>query len=191
MTTRVVISMATGGRWQKIADVTWPAMRRYSQSIGAIWCGYMAGWPTSRPEPWRKLCCIADTLAYADEVLWLDADVVVCGEPPNIFEEFDPECDQAMVMHPNPEHHNTGVWLLRRSMLPHLVSAAMQDEFVHHRWWEQAAIHRVMESMSIPTQTLPERWNCWSGSPADIEPCFRHACGMPDQFAAVTEWASR
>jgi hypothetical protein len=189
--TRAVVTGAIGDRWRAIADITWPRIQRYASSIGAMCYGFSESW-TSRPPAWEKLIWIAEALAIHDEVLWLDADVLVCDRAMgvSVFGEVSLECEQAMVMHPNPDHYNTGVWALRDGMIPSLVAAAMEDDCVHHRWWEQAALHRVMERRQIATHRLPEEWNCWSGSPPEIEPFFRHACGMPDQLAAVRGWAS-
>jgi hypothetical protein len=69
------------------------------------------------------------------------------------------------------------VFLVRRGFLPVLVNAAMQDDLVHHKWWEQAAINRLA---SFRIFQLPEEWNAWRGTSPDVHPRFRHACGMGD-----------
>jgi hypothetical protein len=90
-------------------------------------------------------------------------------------------------------------------MLPLLMAAAMNDAFVNHRWWEQAAVLKLMgfvvdeypcrnEAMTplmMHTQWLDESWNVWGGSPAGVEPKFRHACGMAgdQRIKAIKEWS--
>jgi len=176
----VVTGRNESDEWQRISSLTWPTIERYASRIGAEFRGHVCESEFPRPESWRKLIHICDALADSDEVLWIDSDVVVlesCSE--NIFGGVPPQCPHAMVhMSGDPPHFNAGVWALRRQALPSLMLAAMQDDLVHHQWWEQAAILRVLES--LPPESvwpLDEAWNHWTGSPADIAPKFRHACG--------------
>jgi hypothetical protein len=138
-----------------------------------------------------KLVYIADALTTHDEVLWIDADVLVsqtCRE--SIFDCVPSDAVQAMAQIGDPPHHNTGVWVIRREMLPALMLAAMSDQYIRHQWWEQAAIHEVTGQQQIPTHTLDENWNHWSGSPDSVKPKFRHACGVPDRLRVIREWAN-
>lgn len=188
---RAIVTGAVGDKWGEISRITWPRMQRYSQSIGVPWHGFTAGWSIRRPPAWEKLIWIADALATFEEVLWVDADVFVCdgAMQVSIFDGIPDSCDQAMAIHENPKHFNTGVWMLRRAMLPVLVAAAMEDECVHHAWWEQAAIHRVMARNSTRTHALDIKWNCPKLFCTN-ETLFRHACGEPEQLQTLRDWSS-
>ncbi len=192
MTRRAVLSGHVGDRWSEIAAITYPRMARYASSVGATFLPYVGERvPSGRHPAWMKLVYVADALIEHDEVLWLDADVlVVDSDAGSVFDEVPDWAHHAMCLHPDPIHPNTGVWVVRRPMLPAIVQAAMQDDCIEHKWWEQAAIIKVMQSERIPTAVLGDEWNAWSGSPSDLKPKFRHACGMPDQLAAIREWAA-
>jgi len=193
---RAVVSGHCGREeWAEIASVTWPLMRSYAQRHGLGFHEYVYNTQAGRPASWKKLICIAAAMVHADEVLWLDADVVVVDQSLSIFDAVSlGECIQAMCRLTDTngvEHHNAGVWVLRREMLPFLMTAAMDDSCIHHPWWEQQAIRNLIDH--IPTLDLPHEWNVWAGTDPSVVPRFRHACGLHgpgQQLEAVRRWAS-
>jgi hypothetical protein len=204
----LIISGASGDYYDVVTSMTWPTVESYANRHGKDVRFYeLKADYVSRPPAWSKLVAISDAFAQADAVLWIDADVVISKDAPDIFQSLDGDAWQAMVCHKTSEGEvpNTGVWLLQRTMLPFLMSAAMSDAYINHRWWEQAAILKMMgfavdggpcRNMAMTplmthTQWLDESWNVWSGSPAGVEPKFRHACGMgaDERIKAIKEWA--
>jgi hypothetical protein len=205
--TRAIITGSEGSHHKQIASITAPKMQSYAALHGVEFGEYELLASIKRPPAWKKLPCMARALSIHDEVLWLDADVVVCDSSQNIFDLVGGDFIQAMVCHETSEGSvpNTGVWLVRRAMLPFLMRAAMDDQSVNHRWWEQAAIHRLMgfsessglsaieepEPLYYWTRWLDESWNVWQESPAGIKPRFRHACGLDgeNRLRTIKEWA--
>lgn len=189
-----VVSAFCGPEWQAVADLTWPAAGSYASSCGARFCGEVfAADRIPRPHSWFKLVAIAKHLSAFDEVLWLDADVLALKGAPSIFSAVPPRFDHAAVRLVSPDgrpHLNMGVWLLRRSMLPWLLEAAMQDDLVADPWWEQAAINRIVAGPYPPTTCeLDQKWNAWSGNKQLVpSPCFAHACGSADKLAELLKW---
>jgi hypothetical protein len=139
---RAIVSAHTSGEWSEISRITWPRFSEYASRHGATFYGEVIG-PTYRPPAWSKLTSIAKAFVEADEVLWLDTDVLIIDGRQSIFDEVtDGLAWQSAVPHTCEQrgrHFNTGVWLLRRAMIPELVIAAMQDDCISHPWWEQAA----------------------------------------------------
>lgn len=177
---RAVISGFSGTEWSYLAKKTWPLMEQYAYRCHASFSGVSLR-QTGRPPAWGKLTAIAAGLAENDEVLWLDADVSVETATKNVFDEIADGVSSGMCLLDDSDgrgHFNTGVWLVRRKFMPHIVSAAMMDEFVNHRWWEQAAVIAVIEKEQVPVQRLQDMWNVWSGSGDVQNPQFRHACGL-------------
>jgi len=187
--------MAFGPYWHRIADVSWPTLERYAESISADFVVAREIPPHHKhAAAWAKLIIIADALSEYDEVLWLDADVVAVGFGRSAFDEV-PETSSiaAVLLHDKPgsatKHFNTGVMVVKRIALSTLVQAALQDDLRDHKWWEQAAIHRVCDDI-FP---LADSWNVWTGVEGKVsDPMFMHACGLHEsgeQLAKVTEWA--
>jgi hypothetical protein len=88
-------------------------------------------------------------------------------------------------------------------MLPLLVGAAMVDEMIHHRWWEQAVIvgalgygeqdgilrHETETDLFRRTHWLDESWNVCRYTPAGTKQNWLHACGhIDDRLAVIKEW---
>lgn len=189
---RAVISYAEGDEHLELAGMTWPLMKRYAGSCDAEFIGFTGCPEIPRPPAWKKLSCVAESLSEFDEVLWLDADVVVATDE-SVFEDVPDGRIHALVEHKTTEGlvPNTGVWLCRKAMMPWLIAAAMHDDYVNHKWWEQAAVMHLMgydcevgscrpireSSLRELTHFLDERWNYWSGSTIS-EAFFMHTCGL-------------
>ena len=177
---RAVISGFSGTEWSYLSNKTWPLMEQYAYRCLASFRGVSLR-HGGRPPAWGKLTAIAEGLAENDEVLWIDTDVSVANATKNIFDELADGVHSGMCWLDDDSgngHFNTGVWLVRRKFMPHIVTAAMMDEFVNHGWWEQAAVIAVIERECVPVQRLQEMWNVWSGSKDVDSPQFFHACGL-------------
>lgn len=202
---RAVVSAYHGSHFEPVASLTWPVMDSFARRHGHEFLPIQFSGPLARPPAWLKLVAIGKAFERSDEVLWVDADVLIVDEALDI--EVPQNFWQAMVEHTTTEGSvpNTGVWLLRRQMIGSLVLASMKDALSGHRWWEQAAILDEMgyEIESLPcrkvrdsslcdnTFFLPEEWNVWVGSDPSIRPRFRHACGLHapgQQFETIRSW---
>jgi hypothetical protein len=110
------------------------------------------------PASWVKVPNLIAALQGFDLVLWLDCDVVVANYDESIFDDFDRDASQALVIHqtecgPVP---NCGVWLVAKPMLPVLEKVWQQSgRLRNHPWWEQAA---VMEQMGFMPSLNTAGW---------------------------------
>ena len=198
--TRAVISYAEGEEHLKLAALTWPLMEAYAKGVDATWHPYTEVPTVDRPPAWKKLVCMSHALSVFDEVLWLDADVVI-AETESIFEHFPAGKAHALVEHHTDEGDvpNTGVWICRREMIPWITVAAMNDACINHRWWEQAAILNLMgyemahnkcirvrdEPLLRQTHWLEGRWNFCHFSQCE-EVSFIHPCGCVGEHRLST-----
>jgi hypothetical protein len=132
----------------------------------------------SRPVPWSKIPILADLLDRYDKVVWLDSDLVVVDPREDLP---DPEF-MTLVEHRTKEGRmpNSGVWALRsgdeaRAFLDEVWA---QTDLVDHKWWENAAICRLLGYALEPvgpreptawrdrTEWLDPRWNSIHDAPA-------------------------
>jgi hypothetical protein len=190
-----IVTGYCGDEWRDIAAITTPLMEKYASRHGHSFIAYEYG-QTQRPPSWQKLLALASELETRDDVLWLDTDVVIVDGTADIFKEIPAGKKQAIVRHTTNEGDvpNAGVWYVNRSMCGTLMSCAMDDRFLHHRWWEQAAMlarmgfeetsgickHVTSTPLYLGTHWLNESWNVWRGSAPSIRPRFAHACGVVD-----------
>jgi hypothetical protein len=124
-----------------------------------------------RPAPWSKVPILRDLLDRYEQVLWLDSDLIIVDPR----EDVPAPGFMALVEHETKDGRmpNSGVWALRASadMRRFLDAVWAQDDLVDHRWWENAAICRLLGYTLDPvapgeptewlerTTFLDPRWN--------------------------------
>lgn len=194
------------GRMADLQAISLPTVARYAARHGHQ---LVIGRPPQgeRPASWHKVPLLRDLLDAHGEVLWIDADVVVTDLSADLFAEVPADAWQALVRHhtPDGEVPNCGVWLCRRTMLPVLDRVWSMTGYLHHGWWEQAA---VMELLGYDPHTRPtalreatdlyERTHWlgleWNSHPWDEaeKPRFRHATMYGSRRAEVMRgWAAQ
>jgi hypothetical protein len=161
-----------------------------------------------RPASWQKLPALYAFLKVYDVVAWLDADVVITWPGADIIAELQPGDCQAVVEHLTEcgRVPNCGVWVVTQDMQPTLERAWVAgSEFVHHPWWEQAAIMQLMGyvvepgphgKLDSPTTLYGQTTflsPVWNHHPGDINkpyvPYFVHATQYDDRLKLIAELA--
>jgi hypothetical protein len=201
----IVVTASEGEEFDAIRDITWPRIAAYAEKHSFDFTAIDMPEAIDRPSSWKKLHAIAVGFQTHDTVIWVDADVYPLNFSDNIMDGVPGECWQAMVRHTTNEGEvpNAGVWILRRHMLPLVVGAAMVDEMIHHRWWEQAVIvgalgyveqdgilrHETETDLFRHTHWLDESWNVCRYTPAGTKQNWLHACGCIDgRLAVIKGW---
>lgn len=156
-----------------------------------------------RPPSWHKVPVLLAALDEYDEVLFLDADTVIIDRS----EDLDVPADawQALARHvtTDGEVPNCGVWFARKPMRPYLQQIWSLEGYLHHGWWEQAAMHQLLGYAGRPvtlvapselygrTHWLDSGWNVhvWDQQATGRERVM-HATMCPDRAAAMREWSS-
>ena len=157
------------------------------------------------PPSWWKVPLLRAALEVYDEVLWLDADIVIVDDRDDI--ELRRGAWQAMVEHRTGDGcvPNLGVWYVRRRMRTVLDQVwKMRGTYADHPWWEQAAMLDLLGYQHNPrpcglgdstalyrnTQLLDAGWNVHPHDVNDIEwPRLMHATCYPDRAGQMREWA--
>lgn len=159
---------------------------------------------TGRPAPWSKIALVRELLQTHETVVWLDADLVIVDKSKDIGDELPATSYMGLVEHrvAGKRNPNTGVVVFRstdrtRAFLEAVWNA---EEFIHHRWWEQAAVMHLLgyDEHGEPTRPsewrdgvhwLGKEWNSIRDDPAP-NPRIVHFPGftVPRRFAAMA-WA--
>lgn len=149
---------------------------------------------TMRPAPWSKVRILRDLLERHEHVVWLDSDLVIVDGR----EDFPRTDFMALVEHTTREGSmpNTGVWVLGPDAREFLDAVWAQEDLVEHRWWENAAVCRLLGYELDPirrgtttpwlerTTFLDKRWNSIPDDPAP-HPRIRHYPGYKVRTRAV------
>lgn len=198
--TRALVTFAVGPH-QELLDITLPSFQAFADRHGY---DLLVGQPDpcERPPSWWKIPLLQDTLQAYDEVLWLDADIVIADTTEDL--PVPARAWQALVEHhtSDGEVPNLGVWYLRRPMRRILDAMWGADEYLWHCWWEQAAMldllgyqHEPRPCRQTTTSVLCRRtaflgleWNVHRNDHRRSAGRFLHATMWPDRAAVMRAW---
>lgn len=160
----IVVSGATpgylgsSGQWAKDRLGVWAA----SHGWGFHWG---AEFDSSRPPSWSKIRFLQALAPLCVRLLWVDADVIatLSGPPPD--EVFAGGGGATVFAARDENGLNCGVMGLEGAGVGAFLEWVWgQEQFVHHQWWEQAAIHRHYEFHQTDFRIIPKRiWNAYPG----------------------------
>jgi hypothetical protein len=203
----LILTGWSGATHTAMAQHTAPLMEAYAQRHGHDFISLsLIG---DRPASWQKLPAMYAALKAYDAVCWIDVDVVIAWPGADIIAELQPGTCQAVVEHLTEcgRVPNCGVWVVSKAMRPTLRQAWVDgSEFVHHPWWEQAAMMRLMGyvvepgphgKLDSPTRLYgqttflrPE----WNHHPGDVNkpdrPHFVHVTQYDDRLSLIAKLAT-
>jgi hypothetical protein len=202
----LILTGWSGGTHTAMAAHTSPLMKAYAQRHGH---DYLAvDLDGERPPAWQKLPAMYAALKRYDVVVWLDADVVIAWPGADIVAALRSGTCQAVVEHLTEcgRVPNTGVWVVARDMQQTLEQAWVEgSDCVHHPWWEQTAIMRLMGYVVEPgphgkldspttlyerTTFLPPVWNHHPGDRNKPDkPHFVHVTQYDDRLSLIAKLA--
>jgi hypothetical protein len=148
---------------------------------------------SGRPPPWSKIALLRRLASDYDLLLWLDADLVIVERSVDIASELVEGRFLYLAEHRTHEGRmpNSGVMLLRggEPTIAFLDDVYAQTDLIDHRWWENAAICRLLGYTLDPigpgaptpllehqTKLISSRWNSIRDAPAP-HPYIRHYPG--------------
>jgi hypothetical protein len=153
-----------------------------------------------RPPAWAKVPMLREALGSYELVLWIDADAVIVDGSADIADELEADRFLGLVRHGELGVPNTGVMVWRsgepaRELLDRAWNAT---RFIHHPWWENAALldalgydfprfnrldrvlrRRFRAAQQVSgVQFLSGEWN-WSYLDRSENPRIVHCLGVP------------
>jgi hypothetical protein len=137
----------------------------------------------TRPAPWSKIVLLRRLAEEYDLLLWLDADLVIVDRSRDIADELEDGRFLYLAEHQTKEGRmpNSGVMLMRggEQTAGFLDEVYAQEDLIDHRWWENAAICRLLGYSLDPvgpgtptplltrhTKLISSRWNSIRDAPA-------------------------
>ena len=172
---RIVLTGYAGDEFARYHELTAPLIRKFASNNG---CSFetvdLSG---DRPASWNKIREILKVFQDYDQVLWIDADVVI---NPRTAADFLEDVNGEQYWHGLVLHHtpcgdvpNCGFWAMNSQMVPILEQVWREERNIDHVWWEQASILEQMgyqprtgdcyqtheTPLSERTLYLDKRWN--------------------------------
>jgi galactosyl transferase GMA12/MNN10 family len=181
--------------FKEIAERTLPTMQRYADAHG-LELIHMSPDSAGRPPAWGKITRIREVLQRGfDYCFYVDADTIFVRFDRDIRDDIVAARDLHLCLHDpaNSEdyfvaepHLNTGVMIWRNCSwsTDFLDEVWRQTQFIHHYWWDQAAVLHLLgydgnsgeavTSRNNHVQILPVDWNVIVGMTVAPDPIIRH-----------------
>jgi predicted O-methyltransferase YrrM len=176
MAKAVVVTLLTHPDWNGLADVTLPSQREYARRIGADF-RILDKRIYQHPhyDKWQLL----NLLDEYDRLLYLDCDVIIRSDCPNLFELVPEECiggENELLSFPNQAHH-FATFIDRMGMAPvpcrfyvnggvFVASSCHRNlfrppeaELTDLPWPEQSHFNARLHVEKIPVYLLPPAFN--------------------------------
>jgi galactosyl transferase GMA12/MNN10 family len=212
---RKALCTVAAGEFAGLHEIARPGLEAYAKRHG--WELVVGGGDAyGRPPAWAKVPLLAEFVRRYELVAWIDADAVIVDDSRDLASELRFGRELYLVEHrhePSGEvTANTGVLLLRGGRWAERFLAAVwaQEDLVEHRWWENAAVMRLLGYRIDPQPAGRERrtrWLrrvrfldvAWNSTPhwhASSAPRIVHFAGLPlaerreRMLAAAIDFAS-
>jgi hypothetical protein len=129
------------GLHEELLEISRPTFAAYAERHGYELITSAARDPR-RPPAWTKVPMLREALESFELVLWIDADAVIVDGREDIAAELEPDRFLGLVRHGERQVPNTGVMLWRAGDLAFdlLDRTWKATRFIHHPWWENAAL---------------------------------------------------
>lgn len=144
MPRKVVLCSIGAGPHEELLGITGPTFEGWARRHGYDLDLRVTSPSPQRPPSWGKVRVVAERLDTHDVVIWLDADTVVVDPAHDLAALVSRRKPLALVAH---RYHgqtvpNLGVFVLRstRSTRKLLADLWAMDQYLQHRWWENAAL---------------------------------------------------
>jgi hypothetical protein len=195
---RVLCTLGVGAAHAELYRITRPTFERYAvmhdlDLVAQTEPVELRG----RPAAWGKFVLVRALLERYDTVVWIDADAVIVDPRRDITAGLSSRRPMHLVWH-RIGHllvPNTGVFVIRRGRAATrlLESVWACHEYIHHRWWENAALIAELggdadfgltelEASGARRRVgeLDHRWNSTPPCPAR-NPAIVHLAGVDHQ----------
>jgi hypothetical protein len=199
MPKRKVLCTAATGPFTELLEIALPTFEAYARRHH--WDVFVGtdDRAEGRPTSWGKIPLISDLLGRNDLVMWVDADAVIVDVSVDLASELRWRKHLYLVEHrhePTGEvTANAGMLMFRAASWTQRLLAAIwaQEDLIDHRWWENAALMRLLGYRIDPqpaerirrtpwlrhVRFLDVAWNSmphWHGSPT---PRITHYASLP------------
>ncbi|MEA2313549.1 MAG: hypothetical protein QOI03_241 [Solirubrobacteraceae bacterium] len=189
---KAIVSLGAGPQ-SRLLRLASRSFRRYAARHGYELDLHTELLDRERPAPWSKVLALRRLAQTHDVLLWLDADLVIVDPSHDIADELEDGRFLYMVEHRTKEGRmpNSGVMLLRggSETIGFLDDVYAQEDLINHRWWENAAICRLLgygldpvapgppsRLLAEHTRFISPRWNSIPDAPSS-KPRIRHYPG--------------
>ena len=143
--------------FREIAEQTLPNKQAYGEKHAYPLIIESALRDSSRPASWSKVLAILSHLPRYDWLFWSDTDALFANDEIKL-ESFADEDFDLILPTDFGGRINCSHFLIRNCewSIQFLTDVYLQDQFINHRFWEQAAIMHLMDGHKDHIKTLDD-----------------------------------
>jgi hypothetical protein len=175
----IVASIATD-EFRDFRDRTFPNKKAYCERHGYTFYGGTTHIHRMRPVSWSKIKLLeALCFQYPDEwAFWTDADAIFTRPDWKATEIIDPKAD--LIISRDVNGINCGSFLIRLNVQSQQFLADVYDQvqFIHHAWWEQAAMIYLLQ-LSYPIKVKYVEKTLINAYPQDFKQGYSAVLHVP------------
>lgn len=156
----LVLTIAIGSLYHEMAMITHPSIKRYADKIGAEF-KVIADQSHSSPH-WEKFE-IYDLLSTYERILYVDTDVLITSDCPDLFEIVPKHLvgafnEGAYFERKYPEYFNTGVMIIPRCCRNIFMKPETEQGSIE-TFYEQNFLNDRIQSGEYPVHPLSHKFN--------------------------------
>ncbi len=195
---RKAICSLGAGPHAELLDVSAETFRLYADRHGYDVVLHHDLLAPDRPASWSKVLAILDAFGRYDVVFWIDADAAIVDASRDVADELTGRSIVGLVAHEydGQQIPNCGVMVVRRSRRSRRLLEEMweQTDLLEHKWWENAALLRLLgyelepavrlvapSRISRRVQFIDPGWNSVLVDPAP-HPRINHYPGRSQEY---------
>jgi hypothetical protein len=152
------------GSHRELSEIARPTLEQFADRNGYDLVVVGDRLASGRPASWSKILLLHQLVQQYDLVLWIDADALFVDPTRDIASEIKPFRFLHLVSHriASERVFNCGVMALRGGAVSRrfLERVWNQHDLVHHEWWENAAVLRLL-GYRLERPIRPERPSPW------------------------------
>jgi len=161
---RKAVCTIAHGPHRELLQIARPTLEKYADGNGYELVAIEHRLAPDRPPSWGKVLLLHELVQQYDLVLWVDADALFVDPTRDVADEIQPFRFLHLVEHRIGDErvYNCGVMVLRGGALSRRFLEAVwnQHDLVHHEWWENAAVLRLL-GFRLDHPIRPERVSPW------------------------------
>lgn len=187
---KAIVSLGTGPQ-ERLLKLAATTFRPYAKRHGYDLHLHTEALDPLRPAPWSKIVALQQIQERYDVLVWLDADLMIVDGRRDIAAELGDDAFSGLVEHPQAgggAMPNSGVWVLRTGerCAAFLEEVWAQEDLIDHRWWENAAICRLLGYELDPVR--PGAPTAWREATTFLDPRWNSIRDAPAQGAYIRHY---
>ena len=179
------------GPHRELLEIARPTLEKYADGNGYELVTVEHRLAPDRPASWGKVLLLHQLVQQFDLVLWIDADALFVDPTRDVASELQPLRFLHLVSHQIEDErvYNCGVMAMRGGAMSRrfLEQVWNQHDLVHHDWWENAAVLRLL-GYRLEHPIRPARLSPWRAGVGRLDLAWNSIPAYPSPAPVIAHF---